>query len=291
MNSTSDPVWTQLGPGYAQVQFYDLKNFVDYLYSDLLDFGTYIWRGQRCDSWKLEPTLDRLIRDAKASPAKEWDFAQKHLEAFKHATRGRRGVNPPVLATEDEWWALGQHQGLATPLLDWTTSPFVAAFFAFSDLGPDNQTEHRAVFALHQPSVVTLVEAACREENRRREVRRKEIEKNGGPRGLADLVTFGVKAEPELVFVRPLSDENQRLVAQGGLFTRSRTELSIDDWVSKHHSSPDNGLTLLKCLVPDYERARCLQLLNRMNINPSSLFPDLSGASRYCNLHSEIENY
>lgn len=289
MTITPDPVWTQLGPGYAQVQFNNLKQFIDYLYSDLLDFGTYIWRGQRCDSWKLEPTLDRLIRDAKASPAKEWDFSTKHLEAFKHATRGRRGFNPPTLATDDEWWALGQHQGLATPLLDWTTSPFVAAFFSFADLGPD-QTPCRAVFALHQPSVVSMVKSARLEEDERRENRRKEIEKNGGARGL-EWVVINSKAEPELVFVRPHSDENQRLVAQGGLFTHSRTELSIDEWVSTRQSPDDKGLTLLKCLVPDDERARCLQLLNRMNINPLSLFPDLSGASRYCNLHSEIENY
>ncbi len=59
----------------------------------------------------------------------------------------------------------------------------------------------------------------------------------------------------------------------------------------KRQPKDDNGLTLLKCLVPDIDRSRCLQLLNRMNINPLSLFPDLTGASRYCNLHSEIENY
>ena len=99
------------------------------------------------------------------------------------------------------------------------------------------------------------------------------------------------KAEPEVVFVRPHSDDNQRLVAQGGLFTRSRTDLSIEEWVMKHQSNDDSGLTLLKFLVPDDDRAKCLQLLNRMNINPLSLFPDLQGASRYCNLHSEIENY
>ena len=190
MNATSDSVWTQLGTGSAQVQFNDLKQFIDYLYSDLLDFGTYIWRGQRCDSWKLEPTLDRLIRDARASHAKERDFSTKHLEAFKHATRGRRGVNPPALVSEDDWWALGQHHGLATPLLDWTTSPFVAAFFAFSDLGPD-QTEHRAVFALHQPSVASMVKLARLNEDERREARRKEIERKGGPRCLEILqLTF-----------------------------------------------------------------------------------------------------
>jgi hypothetical protein len=290
MTPSTEPIWTQTGPGFAQVQFCDLKQFIDYLYSDLLDFGTYIWRGQRCDSWKLEPTLDRLVRDAKASSTQEWDFEKKHLSAFKHATRGRRGSSPPPLADDNEWWALGQHHGLATPLLDWSTSPFAAAFFAFAELGLD-QTPLRAVFALHQPSVVNMVKLARLEEDERRDNRREELEKSGQAGKGLEWMLVRAKAEPELVFVRPLSDENQRLVAQGGLFTRSRTKLSIEDWVMNHQPPNDNGLTLIKCLVPDDERSRCLQLLNRMNLSPLSLFPDLSGASRYCNLYSEIENY
>lgn len=290
MPAPPEPTWTQLGPGYVQVQFNDLKQFVDYLYSDLLEFSTYVWRGQRCDTWKLEPTLDRLIRDEKTSRVQEWNFAAKHLAAFKQATRGRRSSHATPPADENEWWALGQHHGLATPLLDWTTSPFVAAFFAFSETG-ENQTQSRAIFALHQPSIDTMAQIVRLEEDERREKRRAELEASGKRPGILESFLLDEKADPDLVFVRPQSDENQRLVAQGGLFTRSRTNLPIEDWVMQHQQDSDSGLTLLKFLVPDDERARCLQLLNRMNINPLSLFPDLSGASRHCNLHSEIENY
>jgi hypothetical protein len=290
MEASPPPQWTQIGPGYAQVQFANLKQFVDYLYSDLLDFGTYVWRGHRCDSWRLEPTLDRLIREAKAPEAKEWKFAKLHLEAFKRATLGRRGSNPQPLTSDDEWWALGQHHGLATPLLDWTNSPFVAAFFAFASTGAD-QTTHRAVFALHRPSIESMVKVELASERVRIRERQKEIEKRGGPKGLMDIAILGSEAEPEISFILPRLDENQRLVAQGGLFTRSHTEVPIDEWIAKHQEPEDASLTLLKCLVPDSEREKCLQLLNRMNINPLSLFPDLVGASSYCNLYSEIPNY
>jgi hypothetical protein len=58
--ATLDPLWTQLGPESVQIQFNDLKQFIDYLYGHLLEFGGYVWRGHRCDHGKLEPmTLTR----------------------------------------------------------------------------------------------------------------------------------------------------------------------------------------------------------------------------------------
>jgi hypothetical protein len=289
MTSTLEPLCTQLGPGSVQIQFNDLKQFIDYLYGDLLEFGSYVWRGHRCDHWKLEPTLDRLVREAKIEHVKSWQFKGEHLEAFKRATRGKRNSYLPAPTDENEWWALGQHHGLATPLLDWTTSPFVAAFFAFATTGAD-QTAHRAIYALHQPSVKKMAEQARLAEDELREKEREELKVTGKTPGLMRGFFLGLKAEEEVVFVRPRSDEHHRLVAQGGLFTRSTTSIPIEQWILDQPLS-GTEIVLLKCLVPDNERARCLQLLNRMSINPSSLFPDLSGASQYCNLHSEIENY
>ncbi|WP_172592359.1 FRG domain-containing protein [Nitrosomonas supralitoralis] len=260
---------------------------MDYVFQDMLEYEKYIWRGQRRDDWRLVPSIDRLIQNGKISQEEHYKFQEQHLKSFKLAARGLRGANPSQINEENDWWALGQHHGLATPLLDWTKSPFIAAFFAFIEIG-DPQTESRAIFALHQ-SVDSWSKDKCRKENMQHRKQREEYRKANKPIGLLNSISSDT--DPELIFIKPFSDENQRLINQSGLFTRSMTKGSIESWVSKNHSSDDEGMTLIKFLIPDKEREKCLQTLNRMNINPLTLFPDLSGASIYCNLHSEIRNY
>ena len=91
-------------------------------------------------------------------------------------------------------------------------------------------------------------------------------------------------------FIRPLSDENQRLVNQGGLFTRAPDGEAVESWVQKNFID-DSGYVLMKILIPNKDRTECLTSLNRMNINHLTLFPDLYGATKYCNLFGEIKNY
>lgn len=117
MENKDAPNYRIIDTGYCELQFKSIKQFVDYVYSDMLDFDSYIWRGQRCETWTLEPTLDRLVREIDLPPSQKLGFAKQHLEAFKYATRGRRGLNPPSINDENDWWALGQHHGLPTPFL------------------------------------------------------------------------------------------------------------------------------------------------------------------------------
>ncbi len=98
-------------------------------------------------------------------------------------------------------------------------------------------------------------------------------------------------SKPQVEFIRPLSDENQRLVNQGGLFTRTPNGKSIEDWVQENNDKDDEGYTLIKIIIPNKDRTECLKTLNRMNINHLTLFPDLYGASKFCNLFGEIEKY
>ena len=190
------------------------------------------------------------------------DLTANHLESFQYAARGRRGFNPATLL-ENDWWALGQHFGLATPLLDWTISPFAAAYFAFEELTTDS-TDYRIVYGLDQNAV-----------------RQRNKELNEGE-------SYDKERPPILELIDPMSDENPRLVSQGGIFTRAPIGRSIEQWVATFFANSE-GPILLRIEIPNGDRITCLQALNRMNINHLSLFPDLSGASRSTNLKLELD--
>lgn len=236
--------------------------FDDYIRQEMLDYREFIWRGQCAAHWPLEPTLDRILRRKQQLQNKR--ARVEHLGKFKLSSRGRRGAHPPQLASDNDWWALGQHFGLATPLLDWTTSPFVAAYFAFYAEENDN-ADRRAVWGL----------AKYAAENRSAEI----------------AAGWKSPGRPSVVeFVEPLSDENARLVSQGGLFTRAPDGVTIEDWV--HANFPaDKYYCLSKITIPNADRAVALRSLNRMNINHLSLFPDLYGASKFVNLDLLIDKY
>ena len=80
------------------------------------------------------------------------------------------------------------------------------------------------------------------------------------------------------------------LVNQSGLFSRAPNGVNLEDWI-KANLAGEETYVLMKILVPNRDRTDCLRTLNRMNINHLTLFPDLYGASKYCNLYGEIEKY
>jgi len=258
--------WTEYdhSDGVGSVKLTSWKYFHDFIYVKLLDYRTYVYRGHRCDNWNLEPTLDRLLR--KKGKLEDPLIRSEHLTNFKYAVRGRRGPNPPELRTDNDWWALGQHNGLATPLLDWTTSPFVGAFFAYADTLSDD-TSHRVVYALHEPSISEKAD----------EIIREAVDQS--------------KPNPQVPeFFRPLSDENSRLVNQGGLFSRAPDGIELEKWV-RNNFKGEKDYILMKILLPKRDRLEALRFLNRMNINHLSLFPDLFGASQFSNVDIQIDKY
>ena len=249
--------------GIQSVNIREWRYFPAYVDEELLDYPSFIYRGHAAAHWVLEPTLDRILRTRGQLVRRT--VRAKHLEAFQFAVRGRRGSNPPHVSTENDWWALGQHQGLATPLLDWTHSPYVAAYFAYEE---PRQAEHGdcGIYAIDTTSF---------------EKRSRIIERQSSGPGRPFVVEF----------IRPLSDESASLVSQSGLFTRAPDGIHLEEWVRSSFPRKQEEVVFIKIVLPSKDRTTALRALNRMNINRLSLFPDLSGASRFCNLSLQIDKY
>lgn len=234
----------------------------------------YVYRGHRDAEWLLEPGLARLARQA--GKTNDQEFRDAHLDRFYKATLGRRPsiASGPGFDSEIdyEWWALGQHFGLATQLLDWTYSPFVAAYFAFHEPDPPHeQSELRAVWALDKTAVEDKI---------------------------PDIVENyeGRKRAPYVEFIEPQQDYNPRLISQRGLFSRAPIRkhgpTDIEAWVQHTFlGSSDPILVKFQFTNTPNVRHEILRDLNLMNINPLTLFPDLGGSSMYANLAAEIDGY
>lgn len=236
-----------------EIELRDWEHFREYAGYNFGGKPNYVFRGHADRSWKLESTLTRLGK--RVSGDLKPDFLnQAQLQNFRMKIRGLRGDNPQSL-DENGLWSLGQHHGLCTPLLDWTESIYVAAYFAFENKDACSG-EWRTIFALD--------------------------------RRLPSLVDTDLKAEG-FEFLEPLHDDNKRITAQAGLFTKIPTNIDLESWLK----SKELDKYLIKIHIEDDFRLDAINDLKLMNITASSIYPDLHGASATCNMMLETisDNY
>lgn len=105
-----------------------------------------LWfRGQGDSDWTLSTTLDRVKPNTTA--AERQAINKSLLQAFKNEAR-HIGLSEALIDSETKLELLARHHGLLSPLMDWTLSPYVAAYFAYASYKPEMISEYVSVWCL-----------------------------------------------------------------------------------------------------------------------------------------------
>jgi len=218
--------------------------------------GALWFRGQADARWPLQPSAGRPLEEGglrvAAMPNRDlYNQERVLLQRFK------RDGYPFVQRVLTAWEAitLGQHHELPTRLLDWTSNPLVALFFA-AETHPNADA---AVFAYrprrpwdHHVSVFPGANPAR-------------------PKVPDPLKVRGIK----IVFPMLLVD---RLIVQSGGFTIQDPLVPIDTRGSERFDATSlDLLELHRWILPSRAKHTILDQLHRVSVNRRTLFPGLDG--------------
>lgn len=218
--------------------------------SDESLLGRYIFRGQGDAGWQLTSSFDR--RYASFAASRRQQEYLKWISWFSEELRWQ----PEFAEVSDPLKIMGlaQHYGLPTRLLDWSLSPYVAAFFAYA--------EGHGTESLNYVSPAIWV---------------------------IDLKKFQ-KAVPseDVEILAPIDHQNRRLRNQSGLFTFLKTEdVSLDCYLER---VAGEALSCVTCFIlPPSNQDEALEDLSLMGVDYRSVRPEIEGIAYHVQMRSIIE--
>lgn len=244
------------------------------------DTDAWVFRGQSY-AWPLKPSMERNIDPSLV----RLSIIEKQLIREFKGYAQHYTVNTPGEQEELEWLALMQHYGAPTRLLDWSLSPYVAAFFA---LEQPPQGKPPVIWAINRDHLLSEAWRTMKGDN--------------PPMMPADLErTIWKRRHPfqsPLVLPGRPSKMNERLVAQQGFFLYSEPHSKSFFWSFEDSlryvlargtdDKDEKSRALCKLQIDPTERLGLLSELDRMNINYASLFPGLVGFARSLKTKAEL---
>lgn len=228
-----------------------------------------LFRGVSDDKYELKPSLCRIVNEWQLKPEPEYvykiecaaskDFKQR-LQLYESA--------PRQLDDHDSWdnrvtlWQKMQHYGAPTRLLDWTASPYVAAYFAARE-------------SFSKDGAIYMVDYGALADRMTEQLPSMEIgtEPNRG-------------CQNPLIYFRRCDVPDRRMFAQQGWTSccnfaeLDHGEVILKAFQDTHTNKP--GHWARKIIISKEAKPAILRELFDMNIRGESLFPDLQGLGMSC---------
>lgn len=130
---------------YRGIPYSKLKTWTEFhklLLNSNFKKESILFRGQSNAEWGLVPLLNRRHNQPNE------DLLKDTLENFRQIL-SRMGFKQYCGLGNDQLWAFGRHHGLPTPLLDWTSNPYVALFFSLVTL-PESPGKFSSIYVLNR---------------------------------------------------------------------------------------------------------------------------------------------
>ena len=267
----------------------------------------FVFRGQADATWELETSLERAFRRVGGNiysleNTEYWmihDFSRKY-ELYANGK--------PKVANKFEWMVLMQHYGGTTRLLDFTSSIYIAAYFALLHASTES-----AIWAINRPllrdnlfktdklsykpkydlkDVINSHHIALFNENvaRQHSVTRQNILKHLIP--LESQALFDRASRQQSMFLGAgyLGDISDRVSYMDNLFSSFPglkeayalpEKLSLTELCTAQRRNPNyQQYAVLKILVPRKIQRELRIELSAMGLSEETLFPGLDGLAR-----------
>lgn len=204
-----------------------------------------IFRGQQNSKWRLKTSFHRTGRFDLLRYGNEDVHKLNHY--LVSLINKSFDANDPV--EHGALLNLAQHHGFPTPLLDWTESPYIAAFFAFSDLPKEANEGYVRLFSFNKSD------------------------------WLADYpATMGMLDTKKYFSVHNLLPlHNPRALPQQSVVTSTNIS-DIESWLEL--ITPNHRKYITKIDILKSERNRVMSELTKMGITSASLFPGIEGTCK-----------